>query len=163
MIARTRPLRPRHREPAKASPAAASPTGRAVVRAGRISCCSPAASRWALGDTIRGSSRSWRLREQEADFVPSLRVATVEAESRHHVGHPAGHDGRIRRGEHLCPRDRLYRQAQCRHRRSRQGRAICWRSSPCPSSMIRFRRTRRRSISSSRRWSRRRPTESSRR
>ena len=42
-------------------------------------CCSPAASRWARGETIRSSRRSWRLPSSERDFVPSLRVATVEA------------------------------------------------------------------------------------
>ena len=95
--------------------------------------------------------------EQERDFVPSVRVATVEA-----APAPCRSPCRARpphsRGEHLCPRDRLYRQAQRRHRGPGQDRASCWRSWRCRRSMTRFRKTRRRSFSSSRPWSRRRPT-----
>ena len=42
-------------------------------------CCLPAASRWAGGETIRSSRKSWRLPSRQRDFVPSVRVATVEA------------------------------------------------------------------------------------
>jgi DNA-binding HxlR family transcriptional regulator len=58
--------------------------------------------------------------KQERDFVPSLRVATVEA-SPATVSVVLPGTTAARRDEYLYPRDRLHRQAQRRHRGSREG------------------------------------------
>ena len=63
------------------------------------------------------------------------------AKPRDHIGDLAGHDRRICGRGYLCPRDRLYRQAQRRHWRAASRPATCWRSSRRRSSTTRFRRT----------------------
>ena len=61
--------------------------------------------------------------EQQPRLVPNVRVAPVRASGSEIMPSacPATTDG-VRAGQYLCARQRLYRKAQCRYRRSRQGR-----------------------------------------
>src|SRR5258706_7400852 len=59
--------------------------------------------------------------KQERDFVPQFACGGCRGEPRHDFGHPPRHHRRIRCRQHLWPSDRLYRQAKCRYRGSRQG------------------------------------------
>ena len=151
------PVPPRDREAAKASHACAPPMGWASVCAWRILCCSPAASRWARGETIRSSRKSWRL---QSSSVISCR-ASVSRRSRR-IPPPFRSPCRARRPPSPRRTSMPARPAISPSAMSISAIAsrqeICWRSSQYPSSITRFRRTRRRSISSSRRSSRRRPT-----
>ena len=123
----------------------AAPIGEAGCSGSARCSCSPRRSLSAHRATIRSIARSMATAEQRRDFVPSVRAASGAGERQHDVVTLAGHDLGIRGGEHLCARQRLYRQAQCRHRRSREGRGSCWRRSPHRSSITRSRRPRPRS------------------
>jgi hypothetical protein len=99
---------------------------------------------------------------QQHDFVPSFPVATVEANPATVSVTLPGTTAAFAAVNIYAPRPAISRSAMSTSVIASK-REICWRSSQSPSSITRFRRTRRRSISSSRHSSRRGPTEISHR
>ena len=61
--------------------------------------------------------------EQQANFVPTVRVEEVTQRLGRAARDIARDDARLRGSKHLCARQRLCAEALCRYRRSRQGRA----------------------------------------
>ncbi len=121
--------------------------------------CSLAAFHWARGETTRSSRRRWRLPSRHVSSC----LACVSRQS-NRAPAPFRSPCRARR---LPSRPRISmpaRQAISTSATSTSAIAsrqeICSPGSPCRSSMTRFHRTRRRSISSSRRGIRWRPVES---
>ena len=112
---------------------------------GVLRLCSAAGSASALGAITRSSARSWRRRSSARLSCRAFASATVRAEPRARCSSRCRHDLGLHHGQYLRPRQRLYRQAQRRYRRSREGRASFWPRSPRPSSTIRSRRRRPRS------------------
>ena len=110
---------------------------------------------------IRRIDRPWRRPSSVAISCRTLRVASGAGKRRLCDGHAAGHDCRIFRAANIYrTRQRLHRQAQCRYRRSREGRGVAGRRLLLPNSIIRSPRPRRRWPSSRRRCSRRKRTRS---